>query len=128
MSIGGSRAMSCQERRKMRRVTLLVSAIGVVVLLVCGVALAAEFDGTPEADTIVGTPNPDEIRGDFGNDRLIGGGGPDTLRTDDPGTDTVVAGTGNDVVEAQGDAGVDTIDCGDGTDTVDFDAGVDVVA
>ena len=57
---------------------------------------------------------------------MLGGGGPDLIRADDGGTDTVSAGAGNDEVEAQGDAGVDTIDCGDGTDTVDFDAGVDV--
>jgi len=39
-----------------RRATLLVTAIGVVMLLVSGVALAATFDGTPGPDTFVGTP------------------------------------------------------------------------
>src|SRR5918997_2256595 len=97
MSIGGSRAMSCQERRKMRRVTLLVSAIGVVMLLICGVALAAEFDGTPEADTIVGTPNPDEIRGRGGNDTLSGAGASDFVRGD-AGNDSVSGNAGGDEI------------------------------
>jgi hypothetical protein len=39
-----------------RRATLLVTAIGVVMLLASGVALAATFDGTPGPDTFVGTP------------------------------------------------------------------------
>ena len=48
--------MSRQERRQVRRLTLLITAVGVVLLLVSGVALAATFDGTPAADTFVGTP------------------------------------------------------------------------
>ena len=45
----------------MRRATLLVTAIGVVMLLASGVALAATFDGTPGPDTFVGTPGSDDI-------------------------------------------------------------------
>jgi Ca2+-binding RTX toxin-like protein len=58
---------------------------------------------------------------------MLGGDGPDFVRADDAGRDSVIAGSGNDVIEAHDDAGVDTIDCGDGTDTVDFDAGDDEV-
>ena len=42
----------------MRRLTLLVTAIGVVLLLAGGVALAATFDGTAAADTFTGTRVP----------------------------------------------------------------------
>jgi hypothetical protein len=53
-----------------RRVTLLVAAIGGALLLASGVALAATFDGTPAADTFVGTQGPDDIRGRGGDDTL----------------------------------------------------------
>jgi len=64
----------------------------------------------------------------LGNDDMRGGGGVDLIRADEGGTDTVSAGTGDDVIDAHDDPGIDTIDCGEGIDTVDFDAGVDVVA
>jgi hypothetical protein len=40
----------------------------------------------------------------------------------------VYAGSGNDVIEADGDEGVDTVSCGDGRDQVSFDGGVDKIA
>jgi Ca2+-binding RTX toxin-like protein len=171
----------------MKRVSVVVTVAGVFMLLACGVALAAQFEGTNGPDTIVGTNGPDdirgrggddnlsgqggidrvrgdggndtvsggpggtldrrervegnggndtvsgdggadEVRGDLGDDDMLGGDGPDQIRADDDGADTVDAGAGNDVVEAHDDEGIDTIVCGDGTDSVRFDAGVDVVA
>jgi hypothetical protein len=44
-----------------------------------------------------------------------------------PGQDTIKAGKGNDIVEAE-DGYKDTIDCGSGTDEVYFDANLDQVA
>jgi hypothetical protein len=55
----------------------LVTAIGVALLLVSGVALAATFDGTAASDTFVGTPDPDDIRGRGGDDTLSGAGARD---------------------------------------------------
>ncbi|MBA3636391.1 MAG: hypothetical protein M3Q62_00535 [Actinomycetota bacterium] len=42
----------------MKRVTLLVTVVGVAILLASGVALAATFDGTLGPDIFVGTPVP----------------------------------------------------------------------
>ena len=64
----------------MKRVTLLVAAVGVAMLLASGVALAATFDGTPGPDTFVGTDRPDDIRGRGGDDTLSGAGAIDRLR------------------------------------------------
>jgi len=44
-----------------------------------------------------------------------------------PGQDTIKAGKGNDIVEAE-DGYKDTIDCGSGTDEVYFDQNIDQVA
>src|SRR5918998_4360532 len=178
---------SRHEGKMVRRVTLLVTAIGVAVLLASGIALAATLEGNDGPNTLVGTNGPDdirgrggddnisglggidrlrgdggndtvsggpggvpdrrervegntgndtlsgdegadEVRGDSGNDSMLGGDGADLIRADDPGTDSVTAGSGDDVVVAHEDDGIDTIDCGDGIDLVRFDAGVDVVA
>jgi hypothetical protein len=83
-------------RRKMRRVTLLVTAIGVAMLLASGVDLAATFDGTPGPDTFVGT------------DSVSAGAGDDVIEAhDDAGQDTIDCGDGIDTVDF--DAGVDVV-------------------
>jgi Ca2+-binding RTX toxin-like protein len=85
--------MSRQGRRKVRRVTLLITAMGVAMLLASGVALAVTFDGTDRDDMFVGTDGPDDIRGRAGNDNLSGAGGIDRVRGDG-GNDTLSGGPG----------------------------------
>ena len=75
----------------MKRVTLLVTVVGVAILLASGVALAATFDGTPDPDIFVGTPGPDDIRGRGSDDTLSGKGGVDRV-SGDGGNDTLSGG------------------------------------
>jgi Ca2+-binding RTX toxin-like protein len=84
------------------------------------------FYGGIGQDTLIGGEGNDQVYGQDGNDTLIGGAGNDKL---DGGTgndtivagagDTVVGGTGDDVVEIAMDAGAPaSIDGGAGNDTV----------
>ena len=118
------------------RFALLAALVVVGVLVVSGVALAANIKGTPKADRLYGTEQADNINpfngddyvdakgGDdyvhhsYGNDTIIGGLGNDTLR----------GGFGNDVIDGSGDPGFkDLIDCayltqrGDGADPKAYD-------
>ncbi len=105
---------------KRARFALLAVLVAVGVLMVGGVALAANIKGTPKADKLYGTEQADNINpfngddyvdakgGDdyvhhsYGNDTIIGGPGKDTLR----------GGFGNDVIDGSGDPGFkDLVDC-----------------
>jgi hypothetical protein len=61
------------------------------------------------------------VKGGYGGDHVL-------VDDDDGANDTVKAGPGHDVIEADGDEGVDTVFCGAGTDEVSFDEGVDKIA
>ena len=73
-----------------------------------------EFNGTPEADSIVGGSSSGVLYGKAGNDLLDGGAGNDTL-VGGAGIDTLIGGAGDDVIEygrgdsIDGGAGVDTL-------------------
>ena len=118
---------------KPARFALLAALVAVGVLMIGGVALAANIKGTPKADNLYGTEQADNINpfngddyvdakgGDdyvhhsYGNDIIYGGSDDDTLR----------GGFGND--EIWGGPGRDLIDCayleerGDGANPEDYD-------
>lgn len=105
----------------MRRTTLLLVVIGVLLAVASGVALAAvtfscqssQCTGTNQGETLDGTP---------GTDKLAGGGGPDIINAKDGndqlfgdfGGDTLNAGRGADFINAADGTNSDTINCGGG--------------
>jgi Ca2+-binding RTX toxin-like protein len=109
-----------QGRRKVKRVSLLITVVGVAMLMASGVALAATFDGTPGPDIFVGTDRPDDIRGRGGDDTLSGAGGGDRVRGDG-GNDTLSGDAGAD--EVRGNSGNDDMSGGDGADLIRADEG-----
>ena len=75
--------------------------------------------GTPRRDTLRGTNGPDSLFGFGGRDVLYGLSGPDTL-VGGTGADRLFAGAGNDTILAR-DRARDTIVCGSGRDLVRAD-------
>jgi Ca2+-binding RTX toxin-like protein len=70
----------------MRRVSLVLAAMALALLLASGVAWAV---------TKIGTNGPDTLRGTNGDDNLIGKGGNDVLHSLN-GRDTMLGGSGKD--------------------------------
>jgi hypothetical protein len=134
-----------------RRSILLLGAMLAALVVVSGVALAADFYGTDGDDTIKGTPDDDYIVGYDGNDQLDGQGGIDEIVADNEnsyhtnddvvrggaGNDYLYAYTGNDEYHGDGDDDwidasetydwqnsqyKDYVDCGPGTDHVYYDS------
>ncbi|MGH3144201.1 MAG: calcium-binding protein [Rubrobacter sp.] len=96
--------------------------MALVVLLACGVALAATIDclgggalcfGTDEPDTLNGSPERDEMFGQRGDDTLKGAAGNDSLEGQG-GVDNVRGGNGNDYLE--GNERADRLHGGPGAD------------
>src|SRR5215207_7198266 len=129
---GGASLHSVSERcKRMRKAVLFMASMALAVLLVCGVALAADIQcpnragnlcvGTTGDDTLLGTANSDEIRGGGGADDLFGGSGNEAIDgggTPQPGItgglgpDGLNGGDGDDFIMAANDGSSDTISCG----------------
>ena len=119
----------------MRRMTLLLVTMTLVVLVAGGVALAATITGTDRSETLIGTAYADSIEARGGADVVRGLGGPDRL-FGNLGSDRVVGGNGEDRLDggrgndrlfsedifSQSGAYRDVVDCGPGEDfaSVDF--------
>jgi Ca2+-binding RTX toxin-like protein len=120
------------------RLIIFLTVMGVTLLLVSGVALAATIRGTSGSDRLVGSNSADTMRGyagadtmsgRYGKDKMYGGSGNDVMRGGHhpdrmfagSGRDTLNAGPGNDYVFIAGDGQHDSVDCGQGDDTVVFD-------
>ncbi len=131
----------------MRRVSLLGAVMTAALLLLSGVALAAEMIGTPKNDRLVGTIKRDVILARGGDDTVIGrvttnftacqvatrsqgAQAPTTCTAETAdglrGGDELSGGNNNDTINAVG-GGHALINCGLGTDDqviADADAGV----
>ena len=106
----------------MRRVTMMLAAMAVMVLLFAGVALAAAIEGTGVSDIILDTDRNDTIFGRGDGDIIFANAfGPEGLFTLDS------RGTDPDRDEAKGNRGADFIntDDGDGLDTANGGRGDD---
>ena len=124
----------------MKRATLLMVTMGLILAVMTSVAVAKQISGTDGPDKLVGTNNNDvisgaggndNINGRLGNDRLLGGTGADTvsgkggndklfggphadlLYTDD-GEDEAWGAGGNDRIFALNDTQRDFVNCGKG--------------
>ena len=101
----------------MKRLVLVLAAIGVAVPLICGVALAATMEGTGGDDTLTGTGGADGIKGYGGADTLVDGPG------NDAALDRLYGGAGDDeITSANSPASRDVVRCGAGTDRVVADS------
>jgi Ca2+-binding RTX toxin-like protein len=98
-----------------RRITLLLTCMALLVGVTAAVAYAANIVGTNGPDTLIGTPQHDEIRGRGGSDLIKSKAGND----DDFGN------TGGDTILAQADD--DFASGGDGSDDVRGNAGDDIL-
>ena len=114
---------------RVRALLIMLSMALGVLLLGGGVALAANIDGTPGADDLVGTDQADVIHGSGGKDYisglaaadlLYGGADKDTVvgREDNDriygntGSDLLFGNEGNDTIYSGGDRGKDIVKCG----------------
>ena len=102
----------------MRRVTMMLAAIAVMVPLFAGVAYAATIEGNVDSEIL--------IEGNL-DDTIFGRGGGDEIRADAFGPQGFLLETNRDVDEANGNGGGDLIvtDDGDGQDTANGGAGDD---
>ncbi len=112
----------------MRRTTLLVAVVGMLVVSFAGVALAKNFQCTNRI--CEGTNNPDTIYergGDGVNDNIYGRGGGDRLFANTFGgdTDNLYGQKGADTLNADDGDGNDTLQGGTGNDTCYGDAADD---
>lgn len=108
----------------MRRVTMLLAAVVLGVLLAGGAAFAAIKIGDNGNNTLRGTNSADSLLGRGGNDKIYGLGSADTLNGGSGadkvyggrGPDTIIAGPGRDYIVGGG--GPDAINGGDGNDLI----------
>jgi Ca2+-binding RTX toxin-like protein len=99
----------------MRRVTLMLAAMALMVTLFAAAAYAATYIGTGQSDLFVGSNL---------NDTMYGRGGNDSLISDWTGNREVLkGGPGDDYIDALDDDTRDTINGGDGYDTCNGDKG-----
>ena len=108
----------------MRRASVFLVAVALLLALSAGVALAKNFIGTSGPNVIVGTNRADFIDGKGGNDQLFGRDGRDTILGRD-GNDLIEGGRGPD--RLTGGYGDDTIYGGGGNDAVNGGPGDDTI-
>ena len=115
-----------REWKSMRRTTILVVVMALLLSLTAGVALAKVIEGNDRANTLRGTAENDDIygfgAGDYingraGNDDLYGGRGPDEIE-DHRGADEVWGGRRSDEIDVQDGRDNDRVSCGRGADDV----------
>ena len=116
-----------------RRAALVLATTGAMLLMACGLALAAQViacqqgkacDGTARADTMRGSGADDRMSGKGKRDIMNGNRGADTMRGGE-GADRMNSGFGMD--KLFGDADGDTIDGGIGNDTINGGIGNDTI-
>jgi hypothetical protein len=118
---GATSLLDQTKEGKMRRVTLMLAAMAVMVSLFAVAAYAAEINGTEEGEIILETDEDDQIFGRQGGDKIFaniydhdkdavdGNRHDDVIRVDDgDNEDTVIGGEGFD--RCWGDEG-DELDC-----------------
>ena len=103
----------------MRRVTMMLAAMAVMVLLFAGVALAAAIAGTSARDILIDTNRNDTMFGRGAGDILDAEAfGPNGFLLDtDPERDVANGNGGNDLIFVDDGDGRDTANGGNGDDT-----------
>jgi Ca2+-binding RTX toxin-like protein len=105
----------------MKKATILMVVLALLVALGSGAALAKAFNGTKGPDDLVGTQKADNMDGRAGDDVIDARGGADNIKGGG-GLDKVSGGPGNDTIYLI-DGKRDEVDCGEGDKAkVIFDA------
>jgi Ca2+-binding RTX toxin-like protein len=104
----------------MRRVTLLLAVMGVMVSLFAAAAYAATIEGTRQGEQLVESDR---------NDTIYGRGGADLIYAGEWGSDTdrAFGNAGNDRIDAFDRDGQDTVNGGNGTDICIGDPGDELI-
>jgi Ca2+-binding RTX toxin-like protein len=105
-----------RSTKKMKRIIIVATAMGLIFALWTGVALAKNINGDNGNETLVGTKKADTINGKGGNDLIYGLKGNDKLNGND----------GKDFIDSVDGSGRDKVDCGKGSDDVAADKGDNV--
>jgi len=118
---GANSLLDQTKEGKMRKLTLMLAAMALIVSLFATAAYAAETWGDSDSERLLESDGNDKIFGRQGNDKIFasiyghdedmveGNRGDDKIRVDDgDNDDTVIGGEGFD--ECWGDGG-DVIDC-----------------
>jgi hypothetical protein len=111
----------------MRRVTLMLAAMAVMVSLFAVVAYAAEIQGSDNDETLIESQRNDQIAGHKGEDTISANFY--TLAQTPGGlgdTDKAKGNRGDDTILSNDGDGRDTINGGSGVDTCVADAGDEV--
>jgi Ca2+-binding RTX toxin-like protein len=127
-----------EEETGMGRMAKVLTAVGLMVVLSAGVAVADSITGTQDRDVLDGSGKNETISGRGGPDTLNGAGGRDTVKGGDggdeagggPGADEVYGGPGDDYLIDAPDNYRDVLHGNSGEDNVqvrDFPAVKDVV-
>ena len=112
----------------MRRVTLMLAAMAMMVSLFAVVAYAAEIEGTLLDDFIKETQRNDQIAGHAGDDEINANVFPITETPGGDGdVDKVKGNKGEDYIDVRDGDELDTADGGKNTDTCIADDGDNVV-
>ncbi len=101
----------------MRRTTLLLVAMGVMLVIFAGVAVAVSQTGTNRADTPSLSSNADKYAGGGGNDTIDGKQGNDILFGDHGNSDTIIGGADPDFINSADSVGGDQVNAGAPTTT-----------
>ena len=110
----------------MRRVTLMLAAVAMLVSLFAVAAYAATIEGTEKADSLTEDPvRNDKIYGHGGSDSINAGIDPpaETLQANDGDRDWVKGNKGSDTIDVQDGDDDDWVSGGKGNDTCYGDLG-----
>jgi Ca2+-binding RTX toxin-like protein len=98
----------------MRRVTLMVAAMALMVSLLAAVAYAATIEGTNQSEVLQESSLSDTIKARRGGDAIDATEFSKTTLTDD--TDVVNGNAGDDIIRVDDGDGQDTANGGNGVD------------
>jgi hypothetical protein len=111
----------------MRRVTLMLAAMAVMVSLFAVAAYAAKIQGTDDSENLIETERNDQINGHEGNDDINAGFYTITATPGDLGDrDEVNGNRGDDEINAADGDSLDTVDGGPGVDECNVNPGDEV--
>jgi hypothetical protein len=112
----------------MRRVTLVLAAVAMMVALFAVVAYAAEIEGTLLDDFIKETQRNDQIAGHAGDDEINANVfGVNQTPGGEGDVDKVKGNKGEDYIDVDDGDNLDTADGGKNTDICDADPGDNVI-
>jgi hypothetical protein len=125
---GATSLIDQAKEGKMRRITLVLATMAMMVSLFAVVAYAAQIDGTLLDDIIKETQRNDQISGRAGDDDINANVFPVTQTATGVGdVDKVKGNRGEDIIDVDDGDNLDVADGGKDTDECDSDPGDTVI-